>query len=271
MVLACCASLFGAGSGHPAACAGWFGAEGRHLASSVRLFDAGSARPTPSAADFGAGSGHATPPAGPLGAGTGGPTPSAALLTAGAGRPVGSGDRVRPRDEPEAILPPVPRAVADRAGTRAGQSVDVPVLAGDSGEGLVVLSYTNPEHGLVLQRDEADSVLRYTPGPGFTGRDSFRYTIVDRLGREATASVRIEVVAGPGASGRPVETRAGKLGVHRGVDELRAPSAASAARPRAGVDPGGGSLLVAFLGSAVLGAGVLAFVAHRRPGRRRLG
>ncbi|MFI6981897.1 Ig-like domain-containing protein [Embleya sp. NPDC050154] len=181
---------------------------------------------------------------------------------------------MRSRDQPEPNLPPVPRAVADRVGTRAGQSVDVPVLAGDSGEGLVVLSYTNPEHGLVLQPDErgdANSVLRYTPGPGFTGRDNFRYTIVDRLGREATASVRIDVAAGPGASGRPVETRAGKLGVHRGVDELRAPSAASAARPRAGIDPGGGSLLVAFLGSALLGAGVLAFVAHRRPGRRRPG
>ncbi|MFF7247699.1 Ig-like domain-containing protein [Embleya sp. NPDC008237] len=167
-------------------------------------------------------------------------------------------------------MPPAPRAVADRVGTRTGQSVDVPVLAGDTGEGLVVLSHTNPEHGLVLDLDDSrdatatESVLRYTPGPGFAGRDGFHYTVVDRLGRQSTASVRIDVAAEPGAAGRTAEPRPGRIGAHRGVDELRAPSAA---RRQAGHDSGGGLLLVAFLSSALLAAGILAWVAHRRPGR----
>ncbi|MYS81217.1 Ig-like domain-containing protein [Embleya scabrispora] len=180
-------------------------------------------------------------------------------------------DRVRPTGGPGKPVPPAPRAGADRVGTRAGQSVDVPVLAGDTGEGLVVLSHTNPEHGRVFDlgdsRDTTTtrSVLRYTPGPGFAGRDGFHYTVVDRLGRQATASVRIDVAAEPRAAERTVEPRTGRLGAHRGVDKFRTPSAV---RARAGHDSGGGSLLVALLGSALLGAGVLAWVARRRPGRR---
>ncbi|MFI1383031.1 Ig-like domain-containing protein [Embleya sp. NPDC020886] len=182
-------------------------------------------------------------------------------------------DRVRPNGGFGAPMPAAPRAVTDRVGTRAGQSVDVPVLAGDTGEGLALVSHTNPEHGLVLDVEGApdegttEAVLRYTPGPGFAGRDGFHYTIVDRLGRQATATVRIDVAADPGAAERAVEPRTGRLGVHRGVDELRAPAAVTR---QGGHDSGGGLLLSAFLGSALLGAGILGWVAHRRPGRRQV-
>ncbi|MET7298954.1 Ig-like domain-containing protein [Embleya sp. NPDC005575] len=197
--------------------------------------------------------------------------PPVASVPPGASAAGSPADRVRPTGRPGAPVPPAPRAGADRVATRAGQSVDVPVLAGDTGEGLVVLSHTNPEHGLVLDLGDSrdttttGSVLRYTPGPGFAGRDGFHYTVVDRLGRQATASVRIDVAADPGAARRTVEPRTGRLGAHRGVDEFRAPSAG---RARAGHDSGDGPLLVAFLGSALLGVGVLAWVAFRRPGRR---
>ncbi|GCD97225.1 Ig-like domain-containing protein [Embleya hyalina] len=186
-------------------------------------------------------------------------------------------DRVRPVADPRPvpgprpIVPPTPpglpgpRAFADVVGTRAGQSVDVAVLADDTGDGLVVLSHTNPEHGLVFQADETsgtDAVLRYTPGPGFVGRDDFRYTVSDRFGRQATANVRVEVA--------PAAARVRESAVSHVVDELRAtPADAASRRHSAGTEPGRRVLLVVFLGSAVLGAGFLALVAQRRRPRAR--
>ncbi|WP_143657984.1 Ig-like domain-containing protein [Embleya scabrispora] len=195
-------------------------------------------------------------------------------------------DRVRPVADPQPVTnprpvadlrpipPPVPpappglpgpRAFADVVGTRAGQSVNVAVLADDTGEGLVVLSHTNPEHGLVFQAEDAtgtDAVLRYTPGPGFVGRDDFRYTVSDRFGRQATANVRVEVTP---ATGRVRESTASRV-----VDRLRTAPTDAASRPRsAGAGSGGRVLLVVFLGSAVLGAGFLALVARRRRPRAR--
>ncbi|MFI1584829.1 Ig-like domain-containing protein [Embleya sp. NPDC020630] len=195
-------------------------------------------------------------------------------------------DRVRPVADPQAVadprpgaearpIPPSvpsvpprmpgPRAFGDVVGTRAGQSVNVAVLADDTGDGLVVLSHTNPEHGLVFQAEDTtgmDSVLRYTPGPGFVGRDDFRYTVSDRFGRQATANVRVEVT--------PAATRVRESAASRVVDQVRATPADAASRPRsAGTGPGGRVLLVVFLGSAVLGAGFLALVAQQRRPRDR--
>ncbi len=47
-------------------------------------------------------------------------------------------------------------------------------------------------------------MLRYTPAAGFTGNDTFSYTIADGFGGEATAIVRV-VVAAAGTSNRPPE------------------------------------------------------------------
>ncbi|WP_406285169.1 Ig-like domain-containing protein [Embleya sp. NBC_00896] len=192
--------------------------------------------------------------------------------------------RVRLIARPASARPPAPRALADAADTLAGESVDVPILTGDMGDGLALLSHTNPEHGLVLRPDDgpgADPVLRYTPGPGFTGSDVFRYTITDRLGRQATATVRVEVA--PAGAGHASAPGSGRIGAYRGVDALHpprpatAPNVGSNTRPRpadstlAATGTDGWLLLLAYLGAALLGAGVLALVAYRRPARRGIG
>ncbi|MGC0421362.1 Ig-like domain-containing protein [Embleya sp. AB8] len=182
-----------------------------------------------------------------------------------------------PRPGPPApVGPPAPRAVADRAETRAGQPVDVPILDNDIGEGLVVLSYTMPEHGLVFRPEQPTgpaAVLRYTPGPGFTGRDGFRYTIGDRLGRQAGASVRIDVLpAGSRAGAQVGEPISDRLSGRRGVGRLRPAAAEWAPRPHStGAGADGRWLLLAFLASALPAAGVLVLVARRRPTGARVG
>lgn len=180
-------------------------------------------------------------------------------------RPAAGSRPIPPSVPPAPPGLPGPRAFADVVGTRAGQSVNIAVLADDTGDGLVVLSHTNPEHGLVFQAEDktgTDAVLRYTPGPGFVGRDDFRYTVSDRFGRQATANVRVEVA--------PAATRVRETAASRVVDQLRATPADAASRPRAaGTGSGGRVLLVVFLGSAVLGAGFLALVAQRRRPRAR--
>ncbi|MFO0903384.1 MAG: Ig-like domain-containing protein [Pirellulales bacterium] len=63
--------------------------------------------------------------------------------------------------------------------------------APDSGETIFILSATTPQHGSLFI--ENDSFIRYTPVGGYTGADSFQYTIRDSSGSEATASVTLNV------------------------------------------------------------------------------
>lgn len=162
------------------------------------------------------------------------------------------------------LLPPAPQAFDDAAETPAGQVVDIPVLADDTGVGPTVLSRTNPRHGLAVTLTPADgpTVVRYTPGPGFAGVDMFRYTLVDRFGRRARATVRVTVLAPPAQPGR----------APRDDDEDATDAVASIARvetARASTARADGeALLWTILGSAVLGVGVLASVACRRGASR---
>jgi outer membrane protein OmpA-like peptidoglycan-associated protein len=72
------------------------------------------------------------------------------------------------------------------------------VLANDSdpdGDPLSIVEVTQPSNGQV---DISGSVILYTPSAGFTGTDSFRYTIDDGFGGQASANVTVFVEA-PGA------------------------------------------------------------------------
>ncbi len=92
--------------------------------------------------------------------------------------------------------PPV--AVDDTATTAAGTPVDIAVLTNDSdpdGDALTVTSFTQGSNGTVTF---ATNVATYTPAGGFTGTDSFTYTISDGQGGTDTANVNVTItLAGP--------------------------------------------------------------------------
>ena len=90
-----------------------------------------------------------------------------------------------------------PVAVADSATTQAATPVTVNVLANDSdpdGDALAVSTFTQAAHGTVAS---VTGGLRYTPTSGYSGGDSFTYTISDGRGGTATATVSLTVQAPP--------------------------------------------------------------------------
>jgi len=90
--------------------------------------------------------------------------------------------------------PPV--AKDDAAATEQGQAIVVKVLANDwdvDGDAFHVASVTQPDNGsATINKGET---VAYTPAPGFSGTDSFTYTITDGNGGTATATVRITVIS----------------------------------------------------------------------------
>jgi len=94
--------------------------------------------------------------------------------------------------------PPVnhdPVAVNHTATTAENTAVTVNVLAGSSdpdGDSLTVSGATGASHGTT---SVASNQVVYTPATGFTGTDSFTYTISDGNGGTATATVSVTVSA----------------------------------------------------------------------------
>jgi hypothetical protein len=88
----------------------------------------------------------------------------------------------------------------DTAATSINTPVSIPVLANDNdpdGSPLLVVALDSPAHGSVSV--QPDNRLRYTPQKGFTGSDSFTYTVSDLTGATAKASVSVTVAG----TGRP--------------------------------------------------------------------
>jgi hypothetical protein len=86
-----------------------------------------------------------------------------------------------------------PDAVDDPLVTDEGVAKDVDVLANDTdedGDGLSVTGWTNGANGTVSCT--AAGICTYTPNPGFSGSDTFTYTISDGLD-EDTATVNVTV------------------------------------------------------------------------------
>lgn len=87
-----------------------------------------------------------------------------------------------------------PRARKDNVSTTQDIPVIIDVLANDSdpdGDPLTVSAITTPGNGMV--RINANGTVTYTPNTGFTGRDSFSYTISDGRGGTDTATVTVLV------------------------------------------------------------------------------
>jgi Bacterial Ig domain/SdrD B-like domain len=99
--------------------------------------------------------------------------------------------------------PPV--LLNDSAVANPGSPVTVGVLANDSdpdgGQTLTVASATNGTNGTTVVN--LDGTITYTPNPGFSGTDTFSYTVSDKCG-QATAMVTITVNAPPPPPPPPV-------------------------------------------------------------------
>ena len=101
--------------------------------------------------------------------------------------------------------PPVARG--NTLATDAGVPAVVDVLANDSdpdSDPLAVSDSTEPSHGSATCTPAG--VCTYTPGPGFSGVDSFPYTAADGRGGSSTAGVDVTVKPLPDAGG-PGERR----------------------------------------------------------------
>jgi hypothetical protein len=87
--------------------------------------------------------------------------------------------------------PTAPTAVADTATTRSGAPITISVLANDTGgtsgiNAATVATGTIPGHGSAAAN--ADGTITYTPAAGFSGADSFSYTVHGNNGLTSNAA-----------------------------------------------------------------------------------
>ncbi|OQX24420.1 MAG: hypothetical protein BWK80_20885, partial [Desulfobacteraceae bacterium IS3] len=88
----------------------------------------------------------------------------------------------------------IPRAADDKDSTPAGTPVTVDVLNNDrapAGGLLHISNVTQPANGKVVAN--ADGTVTYTPNQGFSGSDTFTYTVCDENDRCDMASVTVTV------------------------------------------------------------------------------
>ena len=86
-----------------------------------------------------------------------------------------------------------PVANDDSATTEYETKVTIDATANDSdadGDNLIIKSVSNPSHG---KAEIKGNKIEYTPESGFSGNDSFSYTIDDENGGEATAKVTVTI------------------------------------------------------------------------------
>ena len=95
-----------------------------------------------------------------------------------------------------AVTNGTPAAVDDEATTGRNRPVDIAVLANDTdpdGDTLTITDVTTPTDGTVAVN--GDGTITYTPATGFTGTDTFDYTITDGIATD-TATVTVAVANG---------------------------------------------------------------------------
>ena len=86
-----------------------------------------------------------------------------------------------------------PVARDDARSTPEDTAVTIDVLANDSdpdGDALAITAVGRPQNGTAV---EVDGQIRYTPQAGFSGTDTFTYTVADEEGATATATVTVTV------------------------------------------------------------------------------
>ena len=92
----------------------------------------------------------------------------------------------------------IPNAGDDTGTTPTDTPVTVNVLENDTdpnGDPLTVTDITEPGNGTVT--DNGDGTVTYTPDPGFSGPDTFTYTVCDDNGNCDTAAVTVTVENAP--------------------------------------------------------------------------
>lgn len=100
------------------------------------------------------------------------------------------------------VTNPAPQAGDDGATTGTNTPVVINVLGNDNdtdGDALTVSATTLPANGTVIINP--DGTVTYTPNNGFSGADSFEYTISDADGAIATATVTLNVTDQPSSLG----------------------------------------------------------------------
>ncbi|MFJ4188330.1 Ig-like domain-containing protein [Kitasatospora sp. NPDC089509] len=108
---------------------------------------------------------------------------------------------------PDHTVPQEPQARDSAAATSQGRAVDVDVLANASGTGttqplgLTITGSSKPANGTAAL---VGGKVRYTPAAGFTGCDTFTYTIRDIFGQQSTATARVAVADVDNAVAQPV-------------------------------------------------------------------
>ncbi|HWE57161.1 MAG TPA: Ig-like domain-containing protein [Acidimicrobiales bacterium] len=124
---------------------------------------------------------------------------------------------------------------AQSGGTLTADSTDG-VLANDEGTGLLVSSLTQPAHGSVVMAD--DGSFSYTSAAGYSGGDSFTYTVTDGDSHQASTMVSVTVLPVAGADSYSV-TGGATLSVAAGTGVL--------------ANDGGSALTAALYGGSVYG------------------
>ncbi|MFG5777345.1 midcut-by-XrtH protein [Comamonas sp. J-3] len=104
------------------------------------------------------------------------------------------------------VVNTAPIANDDAAVVTENSSVTIAVRANDTdaeGDALTVIGVTQGANGSVVT-DAVSGNPIYTPNSGFSGTDSFSYTITDGKGLTATASVNVTVNAAPVVNTAPI-------------------------------------------------------------------
>ncbi len=118
-----------------------------------------------------------------------------------------------------APMPAPPPLVAhdDEARVQSGQSVSLNVLGNDEGprgEALRLVEVSSASGGQVELTP--DGTVRYTPRPGFSGREELTYRVVGEDGRVATATLVVNVEAPPPPAPAPAPAPAPTVVVEKG-------------------------------------------------------
>ena len=107
-----------------------------------------------------------------------------------------------PTPQPRVVANQPPLAAADQAETDSGESVRIAVLDNDTdpeGDAPSLVEVTPGANGTTTPND--DGTITYTPNAGFSGADSFRYTVSDGV---LTSSGDVEVIVNEAPTPQPV-------------------------------------------------------------------
>jgi len=90
----------------------------------------------------------------------------------------------------------------DTASTTAGTAVTINVLANDSGDGISISAVDNPANGTA---SISNGRIIYTPDNGFTGTETFWYSITDNTGQAFGTKINVTVKQSNGVYPKGIE------------------------------------------------------------------